>query len=864
MIQRLHRFRWPDRRRRFRDRLLAGMLAVSIVPLVLFAALVAADLGSVSRSTVDEANRGILQDQAQVHQGQVSLAVTSLETRLRAAETTLQGLRLRAAAVLSQAAAADPSPLTEFAGLHYLNGLDSTVIASGGPSFQPQRVQLDAGQTVGLLDAMRAALTDQDIGHAWIADTEDGVVRVHPGVDVAARVARHAMDPEASLARAGAAPFSATEVTPGAAAVQSSWSEPSGPGASRDVGATWTDPYPTDRPGVEDVTVWMPVPVGDGHRYQVGLDLAVNQIAGVVPGSVTGDPGAYPLLVSGVNQVLAGDIDNARKEFPGLPRSAWIGTHLPLGGDPSFRDGLLGVEQNGHATVLAAHLGGVDKQVYTAAVQPVRWVLAVAVPTRDLLPSQAGLSRGIETGVRRILVQVIPIALALCALGFVLATFLARRLVGPVGALTAAAERLADGHTDEAVPPQGEDEVGLLAASLERMRREVNSSRDAILAAARELEHRVADRTAELRARNEELVALNALAGSLTNSLDPAVLLGDALDALRAFLPLLAGHGYHLEEGRLRLLASHPGGGTPDTDVGRGLAAIGADALESRDLAIRPQSSAVLVGLPLETGDGPLGAMAVAAVPGWQLSARTRALLGAVADQVGLALRTAQLSAEGRELAVLEERTRLAREIHDTLAQQLTAIVLQLEAAEAFVGRNHERAHNVVVAARDLARSALQEARRSVWDLRPAPLDATGLAAAVQLEVSRWSSRTGIAANVRTHALPVPLALDPHAEVALFRILQEALSNCARHSRAGHVDVRLEHCDGVLELRVEDDGSGFDAHGSRRPGSFGLVSMTERARLIGATLSVDGAAGRGTSVVVRLPPAEAATVGATA
>ena len=169
-----------------------------------------------------------------------------------------------------------------------------------------------------------------------------------------------------------------------------------------------------------------------------------------------------------------------------------------------------------------------------------------------------------------------------------------------------------------------------------------------------------------------------------------------------------------------------------------------------------------------------------------------------------------------------------------------------------------------MVTARELARSALQEARRSVWNLRPAPLDATGLAAAVQLEVQRWGSRTGIAAKVRTRGLPAPLALDPHGEVALFRILQEALSNCARHSHAQRVDVRLDLHDGVLELRVEDDGDGFDPGGRHRPGSFGLVGMAERARLIGATLSVEGVTGQGTTVTVRLPVGEPATVEATA
>jgi signal transduction histidine kinase len=481
----------------------------------------------------------------------------------------------------------------------------------------------------------------------------------------------------------------------------------------------------------------------------------------------------------------------------------------------------------------------------------VEWVLATVVPRTDLLPEQAGLARGIETGVRQILVHVIPVALLLCVLALVLAQLLARRLVDPVRALTVAAERLGDGHTDEPVPPQGGDEVGQLAISLERMRREINASRDAILAAARELEGRVTERTAQLRDRNEELVALNALAASLTRSLDPVAILGDALDTMRALLPVSAGRGWLYQAGKLSPAAVR---GAPQAPLDVELRAVAARAVEEHRLVIRPMNSGRLVGLPLETGDGPLGALALA-TGGADLEPRTRTLLRGVGDLVGLALRTARLSAEGRELAVLEERTRLAREIHDTLAQQLTGIVLQLEAAEVFLDRDQGRARQVVVGARDQARSALAEARRSVWDLRPTPLDQTGLAAALRNEARHWQARTGISARVRTHALPAPLAVDPQTEVALFRIVQEALANVAQHSHAGRVDIRLEVRGGVLRLGVRDDGDGFDA-GTRPPGCFGLVGMAERARLAGAVLEIESTPGSGTRVSVRLPLAD--------
>ena len=108
---------------------------------------------------------------------------------------------------------------------------------------------------------------------------------------------------------------------------------------------------------------------------------------------------------------------------------------------------------------------------------------------------------------------------------------------------------------------------------------------------------------------------------------------------------------------------------------------------------------------------------------------------------------------------------------------------------------------------------------------------------------------------MRTHGLPSPLSLDPETEVALFRIVQEALANAARHSHAGRVDIRIDLRSGVLRLSVRDDGDGFAA-GELTPGCFGLVGMAERARLAGATLEVESAPGSGTRVTVRLPLAD--------
>lgn len=829
------------------------MLAVALAPLVILVGTLAGELGSIRQRTLDETNASILDEAEQAQARQLQLDAAVLEGQL----TQLSGLLSAVVPEVTQelahgpAAAAVP-PVVVHGGLLTLDAPGETTLLAAGDHDGAAVTRLAgfAATTSPVLGSLRTLVQrDPDIATAWIEDTTSYAVRGVPAFDVAAAAARHAVGVGGAMGPAGARVFHVPVGGEGDQAPR---------GATRPRPQAFTPVHPLLGPEEPGVSLW--TTVGSDQRYRLGVDVPLSRVTTLVAQSVAGEPGAYAVLVGSDGEVL-GVGGAAAKAATGDLHLAGDGTGTLPSTTPLAP--VLTLAQSDRATTvtLRARVGGSDKAIVAAGLPDAHWALAAVVPTATLLPEQAALSRGIDTGIRRILVQGVPVALVLCALAFLLATVLARRLVGPVGALTAAAERLAAGDTTHPIPRQGDDEVGLLSQSLERMRREVNASRDAILAAARELEQRVADRTAELRARNEELEALNQLAGSLTRSLEPGVLLGDAVAALRTFLPLVAGRGYSVDARGLRCATAWAAADAPDVEIDLDAAATA--GVEARELVLRPTPTAVVAGLPLQTADGVLGAMAVAAAPGWQPDERTRALLRAVADQVALALRTAQLSAEGRALAVLEERTRLAREIHDTLAQQLTAIVLQLEAAEALVARDRSRTREAVVAARELARSALAEARRSVWNLRPAPLETSGLPGAVALEVRRWEAQTGIAATLKTRGLTPPLALDPQAEVALFRIVQEALANCARHSRARHVRVTLEQTATTLDLTVDDDGRGFDpAAGATHPGSFGLTGMRERARLVGASLEVESAVGRGTTVRVRLPLTTTAAAGA--
>jgi two-component system NarL family sensor kinase len=254
--------------------------------------------------------------------------------------------------------------------------------------------------------------------------------------------------------------------------------------------------------------------------------------------------------------------------------------------------------------------------------------------------------------------------------------------------------------------------------------------------------------------------------------------------------------------------------------------------------------------IPLYAQEKKLGVMNVAS-PGWRrLSPQDLQLLYTVGDLLSIAVERARLFARSTKLGALEERNRLAREIHDTLAQGLTATALQLESADALLDAGSEGAHEPLRRALSLTRSNLEEARRSVLDLRAAPLEGRPLSEALKTLVDRWEAETGI--NARYGAVNGSRPLPPSVEAALYRICQEALTNVARHAEVGRATVRLVATPDQVRLVVEDDGRGFDAS-EVSEGSHGIVGMRERAEVLGGSLQVRSEPGAGTRIEATVP-----------
>ncbi|MDP8968999.1 MAG: sensor histidine kinase [Actinomycetota bacterium] len=227
-----------------------------------------------------------------------------------------------------------------------------------------------------------------------------------------------------------------------------------------------------------------------------------------------------------------------------------------------------------------------------------------------------------------------------------------------------------------------------------------------------------------------------------------------------------------------------------------------------------------------------------------------------------------ELAVAERRAGALQERQRLAGDIHDTLTQGLASIVMLLEAARAWPDPGSPTAAEHVDQALDSARQSLQEVRRLVWDLRPEALERGSLAETLHRLCAQLTDQTQVAAQ--TVVTGQVRRLPTEVEVTLLRAAQETLANVRRHGAARQVTVTLSYMDHQAVLDIRDDGMGFDpaalAESPSPRGGLGLVAMRERVEAMEGTLTVDSAPGQGTTVVVVLPvqPADRALTGSPA
>ena len=446
--------------------------------------------------------------------------------------------------------------------------------------------------------------------------------------------------------------------------------------------------------------------------------------------------------------------------------------------------------------------------------------------------------------------------LLLLVLGVVAPTTLVavglRRMTGPIAELDSAARRIAGGDLSQRITVSSGDELQELAEQFNLMAAKLQESHA-------HLEQKVAVRT-------KELAALNKIATEVSLSLNLGEILANALDQILAITSTEKGQAFRLdkEAQALVLIAQR---GFSELAAGRmplGTGAAGRAVEEGRPVVTRVtyppddefkefllgEGIQFVISVPLITKGETVGVVNLATGTPRLVTAEELALLTAIGHQIGMAVENALLYEQAQRLAVVEERNRLARDLHDSMIQALYGVTLYAEAA----GRKLDLGHTKV-AAEHLRRiqvtsqEALREMRLLVFELRPLILRVSGLALALQARLEGVEGRVGLETEFRGDGVG-RLPLD--VEEGLYRIAQEALNNVLRHAHAHHVLVSLQQIDLAVVLEVADDGVGFDPAAVQERRGFGLQGMEERAARLGGKLTVQSRPGTGTTIKVEV------------
>jgi signal transduction histidine kinase len=258
------------------------------------------------------------------------------------------------------------------------------------------------------------------------------------------------------------------------------------------------------------------------------------------------------------------------------------------------------------------------------------------------------------------------------------------------------------------------------------------------------------------------------------------------------------------------------------------------------------------LGVPIVARGEVIGALYLTEkVDGSTFSLDDQKVIELLAAHAAIAIENARLHERSRELSIVEERNRLARELHDSVTQRLFGVALAAESASTLLERDRAGAATELQRVSELARGAMEELRAVVFELRPASLEAEGLATVLRKHVDVLRRVAG--QRIELYACDVPkLGANPATQV--LRIAQEALGNAVRHAGADRIEVLLQGLDKHLILQVSDDGCGFDPEGPEVRGQrLGLTSMQERATELGGTLKVTSTLGEGTTIRLELP-----------
>ena len=437
--------------------------------------------------------------------------------------------------------------------------------------------------------------------------------------------------------------------------------------------------------------------------------------------------------------------------------------------------------------------------------------------------------------------------IAVFLLTLVGATLFSRSLVTePITSLVKATQEVAAGNLGVTLPVTSRSELGVLASSFNTMSTSLAERTQELLEvnrALRESEVRLEARVAE---RTSELLALLELSNSIALTLDDLPLIEEILAELHDITPYRAAAVFErLGDSTFQQVVS--AGNFSRVDETRLLEAV----TSKNSLSLRVDGAAQLA-FPLMVRDKAVGALLLELGSDAPLDERKLRLITAFANQAGVALENISLYRQVQETAAFEERQHLARELHDSVSQALYSIVLGTYAAQKQLETEPKKAAQALGYVQNLAEAGLAEMRALIFELRPEVLEQEGLAAALRKQAEALEVRHGLSTEFETRGDVTPFMLPFATKQAFYRIAQEALHNVVKHAAATHVAMYLTHTDTCIELKITDNGAGFETN-REFPGHLGLKSMRERSLSLGGTFKVESAPDQGTTLTIEVP-----------
>lgn len=437
-----------------------------------------------------------------------------------------------------------------------------------------------------------------------------------------------------------------------------------------------------------------------------------------------------------------------------------------------------------------------------------------------------------------------------------------QRIMQPITDMIAAAQKVAAGDFAQTITTKTGDEVEMLAAQFNRMSAQLRTSYT-------DLENRVAERT-------RVLSALIDIAETVNRSLELEETLNHSLEKTLQVLKIEAGGIYLLNTKTETLVLAANRGYPPDLvahmkqlalgEGFNGLVAQSCQPLVVDEIAAYDGIPPVelynagfhsLVSIPLHAKDKLVGTLFATTTVPRKFNDQDLNLLTSIGYQVGLAIENALLYSQAQQLAALEERSRLARELHDSVTQVLYSQTLLVEGWKQMALNDQiDNISKPLAELGQLSKQALKEMRLLVYELRPPDLEKEGLIGALHKRLNAVEKRAGVETRLITQGImeELPVALEEN----LYRIAQEALANTLKHADAQSVSVHLAAQDGQVILEICDDGCGFepmliDEQGRGDTGGMGLINMRERTEELHGVFTIISAPGQGATIRVQIP-----------